>query len=279
VRRLKSWLRKFWSELAIGGRRREVARQLQEFLGLARPPIMASSGARGHDSNYLVADPKSIHGVLRLVNPHHKRPNPAPDMPFIFEKADARLEREWSAYARGAAAGLTPLPLWRAQDAIFCEYIPFRTLQGQLMESPERAWEILCRAAQAVQGLHAAGITHMDVCLANMLADPQLERIVFVDFEYSPAPHIDLSAQRVYDHLRLIDSTWKFIPEARRGDWDGWLKIFASAAAADISQANLTALAPALGRVLNAPVLGKKIWELSGRTQTAPAEARLLQTA
>jgi hypothetical protein len=255
MRKLKRWLRRIYAEWRIRPRRAALAAEIQSALGLKALPALTPSGARGHDSTYIVKAEGKTLGVLRLNNPYKKRTPPAPDMPFALEEPAARIAREWAAYEKGAASGLTPKPLWRTSDALLCEYLPFATLQSRLERDPAAAWEILKRATQAIHALHQSGLTHMDICLPNMLADDKLEKIFFIDFEYAPAPGVSPATQRVYDQLRLLDSAWKFIPASERAQWPEWLKLVKSGAGNDLAAADLSRLAPALERVMGEPQL------------------------
>lgn len=261
MRALKRWLREKTAAFLIHPRVLQVALALQRDLNLESLPRLDGVGARGHDSIFFVIDSESDKpiGVARIVNPYKKRPPPAAGMPYMVEPPPARLLREWTAYQKGAPGGLTPNPLWKQDDVLMCEYLPFHPVMDQLHADPSRAWELLEIAARRVCQLHAAGVTHMDMSLGNILSDPALTSLMFVDFEYAPAFHVSPAAQRVYDHLRLVESAWKFIPEARRGDFSGWLSVFSGALDADMRAVDLDLLRPALGRVLGDSALSAAV--------------------
>ena len=252
MRAVKRWYHRKIADMKIYPRSLEVAGLLQTHFDLEDMPHLRRAGTAGHDNNYFVEHPADGHvmGVLRLVNPHRTRPNPKADQPFIFEQPAARLEREWNAYARGSDLGLTPKPLWRTDDALLCEYLPYTTLLRLQEDDPYKSWEIIVHAAQRIRDLHTTGITHMDICLANMLSDENLAPAVFVDFEYAPAFHISPALQRTYDHLRLIESSWKYIPANLRGNFAPWLDVFVTALDADMKAAGIDMLRPALSRML-----------------------------
>lgn len=251
MRHLKRWWRGFCGERLNSPRRTEIAEELRQSFGLEHPPRLHLRGSRGHDGTYLV---ENI-GILRLANPHKNRPLPASDMPFVLSQTPLRIDREWNAYGKCAPLGLTPKPLWRTHDALLCEYLPCRPLQAELARDPASAWEILLRASQAIHRLHQAGIVHMDMSLANILADDAAQKLTFIDFEYAPAPHISPAAARVYDHLRLLESTWKFIPPSLRADGGPWLDTVAGFFDSDMRRVHLDVLKPALGRICQAPEL------------------------
>lgn len=252
MRKLKRWWQATIAAFKLRPRVRAVALQIQRDLKLEHIPLMRVVGARGHDGNYFVLD---VHnklplGVVRIVNPFKKRTPPAGSMPFILQPAADRLAREAAAYERASVAGLAPHPLWRAEDALMCEYLPFRPLQETLEKNPGAVWDLLTAAAGRITELHRLGITHMDMSLANILAGEGLKSLTFVDFEYAPAPDVTPAQQRLYDHLRLIESVWKFIPENLRKPDPRWIEIFTCALDEEMKAADLSRLAPALGRVL-----------------------------
>lgn len=252
MRKIKRAWQRLRGEFLIRPRRAEIAGELQAHFRLSSPPQFVPSGSRGHDSGYTVRDEERILGMLRLVNPHKSRPDPAAGMPFILEDGPSRITREWQAYTRGASYNLTPKPLWRTYDALLCEYLPLRTMHAMLLEKPERAWELVTAAMKALHRLHQTGITHMDVSLANALADENLEKIYFIDFEYGPASGISPAQQRVYDHLRLLESTWKFTPDKNAAPWIEALKHCLDG---DMRRADLKPLTRALSRILSEPTL------------------------
>lgn len=258
MRALKRWWKKIKSEQRIASKRNALAEELRAHLGLQIPPRLVPSGSQGHDSTYIIEGAGKKWGVLRLANPHKERAPPDPSMPFTLEETPARINHEWNCYRRGAPFNLTPKPLWRSEDALVCSYFPYQSLHKKIMKNPKEAWNILIKATEALQKLHAAGITHMDASLANILADEKMEHLVFIDFEYAPSPKISPVQQRIYDHLRLLESTWKFIPPSLRSKNKDWLKLAAGCFDDDMKQANITPLVPALSRILYAPEIDIK---------------------
>lgn len=261
MRALKRWWRELWASIRLRPRVLQAALQLQQDMNLDTLPRFDAIGARGHDSIFFVIDTDSDKpiGVARIVNPHKKRAAPPANMPYMVEAAPVRLNREWTAYEKGAPSGLTPHPLWRQPDILMCEYLPFRPLMDRLHAAPAQAWTLLETAAKRICQLHALGITHMDMSLGNILADQALTSLMFVDFEYAPAFHVSPAAQRVYDHLRLIESAWTFIAENRRGAFTGWLAVFRGALDNEMREVDLGLLRSALGRVLDDAALGPAI--------------------
>jgi len=270
MRRLRRWWRQLVGEFRIRARRRAVADEIAAALKLASAPRLTRHGQRGHDSIYHVSNQTGTFGVLRLVNPYRKRTPPGPQLPYVLLKPALRLQREWEAYSSGSSAGLTPRPLWRASDALLCEYLPYRPLQDFLLKDPASAWDLLLRASQALHALHQSGVTHMDASLANMLVDPGLTRIVLIDFEYAPAADLSFAEQKVYDHLRLLESTWKFIRPGDRAASQRWLDCVSAALDEEMRRVSLHRLEPALGRILNHPDIAGPLKRLFNRAQLTP---------
>ncbi|MDP2206144.1 MAG: hypothetical protein Q8K65_07540 [Alphaproteobacteria bacterium] len=247
MRALKRAYARIRGEIKIAPRRRIVARTLQTHFGLPAVPDLVLSGSRGHDSIYKVRAEGRTLGMLRLVNPYRRRKTPAPDMPFISVIEPERAGREAAAYQAGSAAGLTPQPLWQDKDALCCAYLPLSPLHDALLAQGDQAWRLVMATSAALQRLHALGVVHADASLANTLADDKLTQIVFVDFEYLPAPHISAAAARLYDYLRLLESTWKFMPENLKTEYADWIAFMAEVSAAEgFSEGDLAPLLPAL---------------------------------
>lgn len=265
LRKIRRWLRKRASEQQIRPRRAEVLAAIAKDLNLPTLPTFKVAGEGGHDGIYYLSHEGKPLGVLRLVNPFKKRIPPGDEMPFALEDSSKRIARERDAYTVGAAFNLTPKPLWHCDDALMCEWLPYTPLHKALLANPHNAWPMLARATDAVGALHKTGITHMDVSLANIIADADMQHLVFVDFEYSPSPQLSLAEQKLYDHLRLVESTWKFIPAGERGNWQAWFNTFEKHVDADMRKVNIEKLEPALGRLLKADGLGDALRNLFAR--------------
>lgn len=247
MRAVKRWLKRTYAELRIAPRRAEIETRLGEHLG--RRVVFRPAGAKGQDSVYFVTDRQATLGVLRLANPYKKRKPQDESSPFIWLDDHARLDREWDAYKVGGKANLTPTALWRAPDAIFCSYVPEQRMFHRLLANGGEFWLLLCAAARALGQLHEIGLVHMDACLANILADDRLERFTFIDFEYSPAPGLGEAQQKAYDHLRLVESSLKFMPARERNGYRRWIATLDECLTDDVRAADLAPLAPALSRL------------------------------
>lgn len=258
---IKRWWKRILSDIRARKRKASVTAELQKFFDLPNDLHMTQSGGDGTDNIYFVSHEGKTLGVLRLATPDEKRKIPSSSKPYSVMNAKKRIDYEWAMYTEGSAHNLTPKPLWRTHDALLCEHLPCKNLQNTLIKEPDKAWYILCRAARAIGRLHDVGITHMDVCLQNMLGDAQ-GNIYFIDFEYMPADHILPPAQRVYDHLRLIEAAWKFIPADKKAGFGVWLDYFTSRMDDEMRQVNLSLLERDLSRMLKEKELGTRIRKL-----------------
>lgn len=251
MRAAKRWIRaQFW-EWRMSGRRNEVADELTKALDLPARPRLVERGNLGHDSNYNVFSGGEQIGVLRLVNPHKRRPLPPAEMPFRIAGPSMRIKHEFEVYGRGAATGLTPTPVWKAPDALFCRYLPYRPLMSWV-KGAETIWPLLLEGSATLDRLHReTGLAHMDASLGNVLASEDRSAHALVDFEYLPAEGVSFAEQKIYDHLRLVHSSWKFIRPDQRHGFDAWLAQLDAFLDTDMRGASLLRIAPALENLLN----------------------------
>ena len=256
MRRLSRWLRRQRAELALRPRRQQIAWLLSSELN--RSCHLSRAGARGRDSIYEVSDQQGCFACLRIVNPHLKRKPLAPDSPFCLPADSERLERERACYQRGADFGLTPKPVWHTTDALACEYISGERVMYELLRQPALFWSLMCEAAERVLSLHALGVIHMDVSLANLIRTPS-NNLVFIDFEYAPVAGLNDAQQRAYDHLRLVESCIKFMPESAAPESALWLELLTDSLDQSTRSISLEPLSPALKRLLSHPHLGPTV--------------------
>ncbi|MDE1151865.1 MAG: hypothetical protein PW788_04940 [Micavibrio sp.] len=248
MRKLKRWWQMMVAERRIAARRAVVLRALRHDLSYG-PLQLQKIGNRGHDSNYIVSVEGRKTGVLRLVNPHRHRPLPQASSPAVLPPTPERLSREWQYLVKGAGAKLTPTPLWRTDDAIFCVYLPYGCMLQKLQNAPQDGWQIAASVCRRIADLHAAGITHMDMSMSNVIGNDNNDHIVFIDFEYGPAAGLPLPAQRLYDHLRLIESIWKFLPAGKAAGAQPWFAAFTAVVDDEMRAVDLAVLAPTLSRI------------------------------
>ena len=246
MRGLTRFLRREYANRRMSGRKRQLVEQLSAHFD--RPVSLHRAGARGRDSVFLVKDARGTVGALRLCNPYLRRRPPSADMPFVTLSDGERLSREWRCYAEAGPAGITPTPLWRDEDALMCEFVAGPRLSDRLSQDPSSFWELLVRASRALGNLHALAITHMDASLANTIDAGDGCRLI--DFEYGPSAGIALEQQMAYDHLRLLESSIKFMPPGEQVRVDTWLETLVSIVPRQVRDADITPLAPAIARVL-----------------------------
>lgn len=256
MRRLKRWLRRWRAYRAVYPQLEADYRpRLERTFG--GPVTWRHSGGRGRDVVCLVERDGRPVGVLRVTDPAEPPSAPASaGLPFVSLAASEKIGREWLAYGRGAPLGLTPQPLWRDGRAMLCAYVDARPLQREAELGRRSPLALAADAVPHIARLHAAGITHMDMSLANILGDPARQRCVFVDFEYGPAAGLSFEQQALYDYLRLLESAWKFLtPEERKDASATWGAAVLRSAPREVRAAELSPLRPALGRILAAPEL------------------------
>ncbi len=244
---MKRWLRSEYAELRMRGRRGEIEAELSAVMG--RVVSFERCGQRGQDSMYRVLCAGEKVGVLRLVNPFKRTKVTDPQAPFIPAKAAARLQREWDAYGVGGEAGLTPRRIWRTRDATLSAYVPWQSMHERLLRSEKEFWPLLWRATRGLAMLHQLGLTHMDASLANVLADGHLRNVVFVDFEFAPAPNVTRAQQKAYDFLRLLESSLKFLPPELADGYGEWVGLVEQCADEATRAADIGRLWPALPRL------------------------------
>lgn len=253
MRVLSRFIRREYAELR--NRPRTIRLQAQLSASFERRLTLHRSGSRGRDSVFLVRDDTNMVGAVRLCNPHLHRKPLAADMPFVTLSDAVRIEREWKSYQQGGPVGLTPAPLWRDEDALLCEFVPGHRLSDVLADDPGCFWTLVQRASAALAALHKLGITHMDASLANVIAEETRSACRLIDFEYGPASQLSIGQQMAYDHLRLLESSMKFMPPGAEGGADDWLGELARGLSEETRLADIGPLAPAIARVLASPVL------------------------
>lgn len=244
MRAVSGFLRREYANLRISGRKRRLIEQLSDHFD--RPVSLHRAGARGRDSVFVVKDKRENVGALRLCNPHLRRKAPSADMPFVMLSNAERLSREWRCLAVAGPAGITPSPLWRDTDALMCEFIAGPRLSERLSQDPSSFWGLLVRTSRVLGSLHVLGITHMDASLANTIDTGDGCRLI--DFEYGPHVGITLEQQMAYDHLRLLESSLKFMPH--REGVDSWLDVLKAVLPERAREVDIAPLAPAIARVL-----------------------------
>lgn len=213
----------------------------------SRPVTLEVSGARGRDSIFIARDGSTPLAVVRVINPYLKRKPVPQDMPYSVGDGPVRLAREWHCYEQCGPVGIGPKPLWRTDDAIACEYIEGERLSSRLDADVEEFWPLNTQVSRLLGRLHAHGLVHMDASLANTVAGPQ--GLCLIDFEYDAATHITPAQARCYDHLRLVESAIKVVPDTVVVDCGKWLEAVQTCESTEVLAAPLGKLAAALPRV------------------------------
>lgn len=255
MRKVKRFIKAYTAEKKLKPRIKELETQLQNDLNLKTKPRLIRAGYRGHDSNYLVKETSKTIGVIRVLNPYKNHNFPNKNMPFQVVPSESRLNYEFDIYKRGSMHDLTPKPLWHTKDAHMCSYVKGHSLFDIMAQNWTEFWHLAKTTTLAIARLHAAGITHMDMSVYNILvtgnsSDPSTYR--FIDFEYSSVSNLSLDQQKAYDHLRVLESIWKFVPEKiiYSNDAQNWLNTFNEY----YKPCELTLLKPGLDRVLKHPM-------------------------
>lgn len=255
MRALKRWFRRWLAYRAALPDLNACRPSLEQLVGGA--VTWRRTGGRGRDVVCQILRQGAPVGVLRLTHPETPPSTPAAaGMPFVSLDAYAKIDREWQAYTLGSPLGLTPKPLWRNTRAMLCAYVCGQPLQHEAQAGKAKPLLLATDVLAEIARLHAAGLTHMDMSLSNILRDTDTQDILFVDFEYGPAAGLSFEQQCLYDYLRLLESMWKFLAPADRAAAAAlWGDEFLSVAPASVVAADLAPLRPALGRILAAPEL------------------------
>ena len=249
-RKIKRWFRRWRAWRAVLPRLEADYRPVleQAFDG---PVTWRCAGGSGRDVVCLIRRDSRPVGYLRIADPLIAPSTPpSAGMPFVSLPAGEKITREWHAYERGAAHGLTPRPLWRDACAMLSSYIDAHALADEATHGTSRL-ALTLEAMPAIARLHETGITHMDMSLCNILRRTASGGLVFVDFEYGPASGLTFEQQCLYDYLRLPESVWKFLtPEERDEAGTAWCDAFSRHAPESVRTAEPAPLKPALGRIL-----------------------------
>lgn len=212
------------------------------------------AGGRGKDVIFLIKKQHSFVGVLRIS--HQKQTKIScciNKMPYEYLSAEDKINRERIAYEKGHILGLTPKPLWWSSKALLCEYIKGYPLMKWV--HTKIFLQHLSKALPFIKKMHAINITHMDMSPANILVKED-EQYVFVDFEYGANLVLSFEQQCLYDYLRLLESSWKFLSlKDKKEVFNVFGKKFLEIVPDDVKRADIRPLKPALMRILEAEEL------------------------
>lgn len=203
------WLKRRWELRSQEPRRVEIESQLRRELG-QEIKLVPASVKGGYDEIYQAQLQGVSLAVVRVNSPFKVIRDPiGPQDPGVPLGPLERLDREWSAYTALAPLRLSPVPIWRCEDAIACSWVAGGRASDQLRNYPDRIWAVLDRAIPAISQMHSAGVVHLDLNLGNILLDDCTSNVTLIDFEFGPVAWVTLAQQRGFDYLRLIDDCLK----------------------------------------------------------------------
>lgn len=199
------WVRRRIELAQHAPRRREIEAELARLCG--EPVRLVSSGSkRGYDEIYFAQRSGQRFAVVRVNSGSKRQPKPAgPRDPVMPLGPRERLNHEWHVYERLSPLGLSPQPIWRADDAIACGWMTWPRVSEIVLRDRAEFWPSFSAIVPAVSQMHRLGLTHLDLNLGNILTDPATRRVAFIDFEFAPAVWLTIPQQRAFDYLRLID--------------------------------------------------------------------------
>lgn len=199
------WLKRQFELFRQSDRRHElceeISREFQQSLKL-----VPASTKGGYDEIYYARSGRETVAVVRVNSPHKTINDPiGPKDPGVPLGPLDRIDREWDAYSKLSAEGLSPTPLWRIDDAMACSWLPWERVSRFLTQNPREIWNVLKLTFPAVSRMHQLGVTHLDLNLGNLLLNPDHDQVAIIDFEFGPVPWVSLPQQMAFDYLRLLD--------------------------------------------------------------------------
>lgn len=267
MRSISRFLLRLGAKMRHRPRYRAIRSEMEEVLG--HKILLKRAGARGRDDIFLIISQTNVLGVLRLINPYIRSQPLLPEMPFQITDHQSRLEREWNCYRIGSQYGLTPSPLWRCQDALLCSYIDGARLHDHLLADATVFWHLMIDGTRTLHNLHKVGMTHMDASLANMIKTQKSRtQAIVIDFEYVPHHQLSFAQQCAYDYLRLLESSYKFLPKNQVGQYKDWIACLDDCIDHETRATSLAPLAPAIARILNDKTLRTALTQIFQDKQT-----------
>ncbi|WP_437201223.1 lipopolysaccharide kinase InaA family protein [Planctomicrobium sp. SH664] len=200
---LRKWLRNRRLERAIAPRRQEILTALRAEID-PRLELKFRPSRGGFDVTLQASVAGQPLGILRM-NPAIPKVKPVPGNSLKQPLSPAaRIDLEWQTYQRLSALGLSPRPLWRSHDALLCSQIDWPKASIALRSLGADFWPAMQRIVAAVQEMHRAGVTHLDLNTGNIFLQPKQHGVQFIDFEYGPAGWATNRQCQAFDWLRLI---------------------------------------------------------------------------
>lgn len=212
-------------------------------------------GAKGHDLIYLVKDKYNTTNIaVARFSSQEVRKEDYSNLPFVRGNSKETILREYEIYKKLFLQKLSPQPLWmNDSNTILCNsFINGTPIFEHIKQDTRFFWHYISKVMPYIQKMHTLNVTHMDMSFNNILIDEN-DHIYFIDFEYAPNPNMNFSEQCLYDYLRLVESSMKFLPhDILVGDesvvWMNKIKeVFSNNL--NINEDTLNKLKPAIGRI------------------------------
>ncbi len=247
--------------------------ELERFCG--GPVQFSLTEGGGKDFVFYVSRGRTRVAVLRMANPDSV-PDGTPiehrlSTPRLRLTGHERIAREYRICASGAPFGITAAPLWLAPDgtAFMCAYVPGERLLKHVARGRLSMWDAIdLAAAHTVAFQDATGEAHMDLSLLNVLGDDTLEHLTFIDFETGPDPSLSSEEIRLFDFLKLVETSIKFMNPADRAAAPARFARMLQTLHPELRSAPTERIAPKLKRLIDVPSLCAV---LSGRGGLYPA--------
>lgn len=199
------WVRRRKELAALDPRRRELEVELSRYCG-HHVMLVSVQAKRSYDEIYYALRDGQRFAVVRVNNPGKNRIGSIDPTDFAVPlESRKRLDREWTAYQQLYPLGISPQPIWRAEDAIACGWLEWPRVSEAVIRDRDEFWPMLESILPAIRRMHQGGVTHLDLNPGNILAEPKTRRIAFIDFEFGPVDSVTVPQQRAFDYLRLID--------------------------------------------------------------------------
>lgn len=207
MRRLDAWI----DSQRLTTTRLSVADQLGFVLG--RPvQLLPTTGGGGQDRIFVartVTGPHRLLSAVRIPCVWKSRPQAEPFLPRETLSPLQRIARESAVYERLSVHGLAPRLIARGTQFLANDYLPWERVSEVLRRDESVLWQLLPQMLRAVGAMHSLGVCHMDLNCGNILVSPERNRIVFIDFEYTPSRQLNQVDRFRFDYLRLAHNLLK----------------------------------------------------------------------
>lgn len=207
MRRLDAWI----DSQRLTTTRLSVADQLGFVLG--RPvQLLPTTGGGGQDRIFVartITGPHRLLAAVRIPCDWKSRPQVEPFLPRETLSPLQRIARESAVYERLSVHGLAPRLIARGTQFLANDYLPWERVSEVLRRDESVLWRVLPHMLRAVGAMHSLGVCHMDLNCGNILVSPERNRIVFIDFEYSPSRQLNQVDRFRFDYLRLAHNVLK----------------------------------------------------------------------